>query len=170
MKTLPLFITFALLFGNLSAVIIPKDITKHPITTVNWGQPLEGDTRPQLDKEKLKDHVVIVEEFGITNQDCLARLKDLNRIAKKAERDKTKLVIVLIHRQNEQKDADILKEIERIHPSIIVRKEGWLPIYHEGMPHAAIFNPDGTMAWQDASMGNEFGAALKEALKLLEDK
>lgn len=169
MKIFPLILSLFLSMASLSAVEIPKDITKHPISTVNWGEALEGDKRPQLDKEKLAGHVVVVEEFGITNQDCLARLKDLNRIAKKAERDKTKLVIVLIHRQNEQKDADILKELERIHPGIIVRKHGWLPIYHEGMPHAAVFNPDGTMAWQDASMGNEFNKALKEALKLLED-
>lgn len=160
------FLTYA---ATAEVIVDPADYPTHPITTVNWGEPLEGDTRPVLDKTKLTGHVVVVEEFGITNQDCLKRLKDLNRLAKKAERDGTKLIIVLMHRQNEQKDADILKEISRIHPSIMVRKEGWLPIYHEGIPHAAIFNTDGSMAWQNHSMGNEFDKALKEALKTLED-
>lgn len=152
-------------FSNLSAVEIVEKISDHPITTVNWGKPLEGDTRPQLDKEKLAGNVVVVEEFGIKVQDCLSRLKDLNRWAKKAERDKLPLIIVLIHRQNDEPDAAILKELERIHPKIMVRKEGWLPMFHEGMPHAGIFHADGTMAWQAASMGNEFDKILKEVLK-----
>lgn len=171
MKKPLLLILLAYAFlSSLSAVEIIEKISDHPITTVNWGNPLEGDTRPQLAKEKLAGHVVVVEEFGIKNQDCLSRLKDLNRWAKKAERDKLPLIIVLIHRQNEEPDADILKEIARIHPAIMVRKEGWLPMFHEGMPHAGVFNADGTMAWQDASMGNEFDKALKEALKAVATK
>lgn len=167
MKLPLLLVLFSLVFfSHLSAVEIIEKMSDHPITTVNWGKPLEGDTRPQLDKEKLAGNVVVVEEFGIKVQDCLSRLKDLNRWAKKAERDQLPLIIVLIHRQNEEPDADILKEIERIHPKIMIRKEGWLPMFHKGMPHAGIFNTDGTMAFQAASMGNEFDKALKEALKL----
>jgi hypothetical protein len=168
--TLPLLCSLLFpIFAKAEVVVDPADYPTHPVTTVNFGEPLEGDTRPVLDKTKLIGNVVVVEEFGINVQDCKTRLKDLTRLAKKAERDKTKLLIVLIHRQNQEKDADVLEALSRVHPSIMVRKAGWLPIYHEGMPHAAVFNPDGSMEWQNQSMGKEFDRALKAALKKLKE-
>lgn len=167
-----LFLLLALLSFSvgIGKEVDPADYPSNPIGTVHWGEPVEGNPRPSVEKTEFAGYVVVVEEFGISNQACLQRLKDLHRLAKKAERNKMKLRIVLIHRQHDVEDADLLDELSRVHPSIMLRKQGWLPIYHEGMPHAAIFNPDGSMAWQNHSTGKEFDKALKEALAKLEEE
>lgn len=160
----------ASLFFLLTLFLVGKekeeqiDLSKYPLSTVKWGYDIEDIKADKFKITPLKGKVVIVEEFGVKIAACAGRLKALNRLAKKAEREKIPLTIVVIHRQGDVDDERIIKETKNLHPSIIVQADGWLPFEHEGMPHAAIFRPDGTMAWRGKSAERDFDKALKSIL------
>ena len=166
MKTRFLFSLAVLAVAALGfATAEEVDLSAHKVTHVTWGDAIEGDERPAFKKEELNGKVVVVEEFGVKIPDCLSRIKDLSRLAKKHARDASPLAIVMIHRQREVPDKEILEAIERVPPSVIVRKNGFLPVYHEGMPNAAVFGADGEMVWTGDPSNAAFGRALKAALK-----
>jgi len=139
----------------------------YTLNMVNWGEVITGDQGNKFDPTTLEGKVIIVEEFGVKTPACIERLKDLARLQKKLEKDKTNAVIIAIHRQRDVPDADLLKATEKARVNFPLRKNGFLPASIGGMPHAAIFLPDGTMFWHGDSTERDFEKALKEALESL---
>lgn len=148
-----------------------EKVSDYKIHMVNWGQPLhatDANSKDTFDPASLKDHVVVVEEFGVKTPACLERLKDLGRLAKKAARDKTKVAFIAIHRQRDVPDADVADAVKKSRAEIVIRKNGFLPASIGGMPHAAIFLPNGDMLWHGDSTERDFDKAYQEALEVLD--
>ena len=148
-----------------------ENFADYKITMINWGEALTaGDKeKPEkFDASSLKGKVVVVEEFGVKTPACVQRIKDLGRLAKKIERDELKVVIIAIHRQRDVPDQQIADAVEKARAEIIIRKNGFLPASIGGMPHAAIFLPDGTMLWHGDSTERDFDKAYKKALESVE--
>lgn len=159
-----------LIIACLAALTLPrmngegKEPISHRIAEVVWGEALKEDKRPPFDPAALGGKVVIVEEFGVRIPDCLKRIKELDRLVKRQERAGGKLQVVLIHRQNEVPDEEVAKAVAKIHPSIAVRKAGFLPVFVEGMPNAAIFDDAGLMRWTGNPDRDGFAAALRKVM------
>lgn len=165
--------TFTLLLLSLLPCLAEKEkVSDYKINMVNWGQPLhavDANSKDDFDPASLKDRVVVVEEFGVKTPACLERLKDLGRLAKKADKEKLKVTFVAIHRQRDVPDPQVAKAVEKSRAEIVIRKNGFLPASIGGMPHAAIFLPNGDMLWHGDSTERDFDKAYKEAIESLKD-
>lgn len=172
LRAFPWLVAVALLICSPSVVADdkPVDYTAYKVNHVKWGDPVEGLDRPAFDSKALLGKIVIVEEFGVTLSDCIGRLSKLNSLAKKLERDKVPFAIVLIHRQWQVPDKDIVKEVKRLHKSIIVRKNGFSPVYWKGMPNTALFSHTGAMVWKGDPRKSEYRRELKKLIKAVEKK
>lgn len=159
-----------LIIACIAALTLPrlsgegKEPISHRLAEVVWGESLKDDKRPPFDPGALAGKVVIVEEFGIRIPDCLKRIKELDRLVKRHERAGGNLRVVLIHRQNEVPDDEVAKAVAKLHPSIAVRKAGFLPVFVEGMPNAAIFDDAGRMRWTGNPDRDGFAAALRKVM------
>lgn len=140
-------------------------VSDYKLHMVSWGEALEGDEGVAFDASKLEGKIVVVEEFGVKTPVCIGRLKDLARLQKKLEKEESPVVIVAIHRQRDVADADVLAATRRARVNFALRKNGFLPASIGGMPHAAIFLPDGSMAWHGDSTERDFDKALQKAME-----
>ncbi|BCX49699.1 hypothetical protein HAHE_36070 [Haloferula helveola] len=161
MKTLALLIAML----PLSLLAEKEDVSAYKVTQVTWGEPVKGVPASEIKPAELTGKVVIVEEFGVLTPACLQRLKELGRLRKKLDRDKSDAVIIAIHRQRQVSDEDIANAVkdERAE-GVIIRKNGFLPASIGSMPHAAVFLPDGSMLWHGDSTERDFDRKVDEAL------
>ncbi len=158
----------AFLFGLLVLPLAAEkeDVSAYKVSQVTWGEPITGAANTEFKPADLQGKVVVVEEFGVLTEACLQRLKELGRLRKKLDRDKSDAVIVAIHRQRQVADAKIVEAVEDERAeAIIIRKNGFLPASIGSMPHAAIFLPDGSMLWHGDSTERDFDKKLDEALE-----
>lgn len=160
--------TFLALLASLTLPLVAAE--DEPLTyklnQVTWGEAITGAAKTEFKTADLEGKVVVVEEFGVLSEACLQRLKELGRIRKKLDRDKSDAVIIAIHRQRQVPDEKIVEAVEDERAEeIIIRKNGFLPASIGGMPHAAIFLPDGRMLWHGDSTERDFEKKLDEALE-----
>ena len=141
------------------------------IAALNWGEPVTGAVNTEIKPQHHQDKIIVVEEFGVRIPDCIKRLKELGQLLRRVERENLPIAIYAIHRQSQVPDDEIVKAVKDARAeAIIIRKNGFLPTYAEGMPRAGIFLPDGTQLWAGVSSEREFDRALKDALKAVSDK
>jgi hypothetical protein len=150
----------------LAGSALAEDGKGYRLDQVSWGDPVEESKAPAFNPADLKNKVVVVEEFGVRIDVCLNRIKELGRLCKRIGRDKLPVAVVAIHRQREVPDKEIVEAVKDARgDEVTILKNGFLPASIGGMPHAAIFLPDGSMAWHGDSTGREFEKQLKQALQ-----
>lgn len=142
---------------------LPKTIYR--ISEIAWGDAVDGHLEPEWKPEDIKGRLLVVEEFGVKIPACVDRLKELARLEKRLARENSRARIIAIHRQREVPDAEIVKSLRKQRVEFSVRKNGFLPASIGGMPHVAIFMPDGVLHWHGDPQGRDFERELKVALE-----
>lgn len=143
-----------------------ESVQGYSLAQTSWGDAIKGLGDGKFDPAGFKGKIVIVEEFGVKTPACLVRLRELAKLDKKLRRNKTPAVIIAIHRQRDVPDEKIVEAVKKNRVEFAVRKNGFLSASIGGMPHAAIFLPDGSLFWHGDPTERSFDRKVREAIKL----
>lgn len=168
MKTLACLLGLAI----LPAIAIAKEKKKEPkavvpaasLSDVRWGTLVN---EAPFNKDELAGKVVVVEEWGVNCPPCIASLPELARMAKSG--GKRGLVVVGLERQQSPKEA-ILKVLKSARVDYPVMSGGSAPGSTGGIPHVCVFDVTGKLVFNGTPHDEEFGRAVKKALREVKDK
>ncbi len=129
------------------------------------GKPVSG---PAVKAEDFKGKAVVFEYWGDRCPPCLASIPHLCTTQKEHGRDK----LIVVANQVWTDDAAVAKAaFEKKAPKeyqvSVVNHGGVKGAQVDGVPHAMVFNPDGTLRWQGHPMDAKFETAVKEAVALV---
>ncbi len=162
MKLLPWLFLCCALPLPLSAE--DKSEKSAPATQTNLSQFTFGKTLSgtEVTSESLKGKPVLVEYWGVNCPTCLAKMPEINAIAKRY--DSKGLVVIGAHSQDGS-EAEILKMVKKLKMKFPVTEGASGPVKVTGLPHSAIFAADGTMVFEGSPLDKNFERGLREALK-----
>ena len=120
-----------------------------------------------FDAKALAGKVVVIELWGVNCAPCIASLPEMQKMAKSGE--SKGLVVVGFEAQNSPKEA-ILKVLKDARVKYPVMSGASLPLAADGIPHVAVFNTAGKLAWHGHPADEKFKSAVKAALKEVEKK
>jgi thiol-disulfide isomerase/thioredoxin len=156
--------------GRLGFVLVALAVLVGPTAAADWSQSDLGKTKmgevwlgeaPKA--EDLKGKVVLMEFWGVNCGPCIASLPHMvewnNQCKKKG------LVVIGAHAQGPLKDRalEICKK-QKVNYTILANAQ--VPgLKFSGIPHAALFDPDGKMIWHGHPMDKQMAGLIVTNLK-----
>ncbi len=131
----------------------------HKLAEWKIGKSLFGE---KIKKSALAGKVVVIENWGVHCPPCIASLPHLAKL-EKDNRDKG-LVIIGAESQGSGK-AEIKPLIEKAGVEYPITDGADGPIEFSGIPHAFVFDREGTLVFHGHPGGGDFEKAVKSALK-----
>lgn len=164
LKFSPLLLAIAAIFALNATTVADQPVNEEEITLaeVNLGTHVHG---PEVDADALSGKVVVFKYWGDRCPPCLRAIPHTNEVQAEYGRDK----LIIIANQVWTQDVDAAKAAWQKaggKDEITVVNHGALKgAQVRGVPHAFVFNADGTLAWRGHPASPQFDEAIKTAVE-----
>ena len=168
LKLSPLLLALAAVFAFNGRTVADQPVNEDAITleNVNLGTHVHG---PEVDADALSGKVVVFEYWGDRCPPCVRAIPHLNEVQEQYGRDK----LIIVANQVWTQDVDAAKNAWTRaggKDQISVVNHGALQGAEvRGVPHAFVFNADGTLAWRGHPASPQFDQAVAAAVEALGD-
>ncbi|MEM1354402.1 MAG: TlpA disulfide reductase family protein [Planctomycetota bacterium] len=132
----------------------------------NLGSHVHG---PEIDADAISGKVVVFKYWGDRCGPCLRAIPHTNEVQAEYGRDK----LIIVANQVWTRDADTARAAWQKaggKDEVTVVNHGAIPnVRVRGVPHAFVFNGDGTLAWRGHPASPQFDEAVETAVAALGD-
>lgn len=147
------------------ALLAPANEDTITLEGVDLGKPVTG---PEVKEADLKGKAVVFEYWGDECGPCLANIPHICEVQKTHGREKLIVVANQVWTEDVQKAKEAFESrAPKDHQVSVVNHGALKGAKVRGVPHAFVFNPDGSLRWQGHPAKDEFEEAVKEAVALV---